>query len=285
MVFCLAGETASGKSQLAVELAERLQGAVVCADAQQTYRDMDIVSAAPDATLTARCAHYLYGVIDPAVGFDVAEWRDLFGACIEGLREGTAILTGGTGLYFRAAIQGLSPLPASNPALREELSALPPGELRERLKKVDPKSYAMIDLNNSRRVIRALEISLLAGIPASQLRATHGVEHSWKGAFLYRDDLQERIACRVDAMFAQGVVDEIQNLAPRLGPTASKAIGVRQILDLIAGRCSMEECKMRMVIATRQYAKRQRTWFRNQTALVFLDAARPDVLDRALSIF
>lgn len=269
--FFLCGPTASGKSELAGAVAEQIGGEIVGADAFQVYAGLDILSAKPSAALLARVPHHLIGEIPLETPWDVAQWLAAARQRITEIRARGRLpmVVGGTGLYIRALIRGLDDLPQASPELRAELDARPLADLQAQLRQLDPAGAQAIDLKNPRRVVRALEVCLLTGRPFSQARtqweapqgALHGVVLQWP-----RKELCARITARTNAMFDQGVVDEVRH-APALGPTATQMLGLREIRSYIAGQTSEAQCREAIELATRQYAKRQETWFRRESAL------------------
>lgn len=269
--FVIAGPTACGKSELAVRVAERCGGEIVGADAFQIYEGLQILSAQPSVELRARVPHHAIGVIPLSLRFDVAQYLTLARRCIADVvaRGKVAIVCGGTGLYVRALIRGLADLPVADPQVRAELESLSIEDLRHRLGELDPAAIARIDLNNPRRLIRALEVCLLTGRPFSSFQNEWnqpGAPH--RGIVLQRDraELHQRITERTAAMFSAGVEDEVRAVA-EVGSTAEQAIGFREIRELLVGTQSREECMRAISESTRQYAKRQVTWFRRETSL------------------
>ena len=217
--------------------------------------------------------HHLVGCVPVAEAFDAQRYASQARPLIDEIlaRSRVALVVGGTGLYFRALIDGLAPTPPPDANLRAELNALDLPALIGRLRAADPQAPAQVDLQNKRRVTRALEIVEGSGRPLTEFRKTP--PSSACGLLLIRDrkELHQRIAANVRAMFDQGVVEEVRALGDSLGPTASRAIGVREIQALIRGDVSRAACEEAIVIATRQYAKRQLTWFRHQTTFQALD--------------
>ncbi len=275
--FVLAGPTASGKSELAVRVAERCGGEIVGADAFQVYEGLGLLTAQPDAALRHRAPHHLIGEIPLTQSFDVAQFAALARQRIAEIhaRGKVAIVSGGTGLYVRALLRGLADLPGADATLRAQLEEQSPEELQRRLAELDPASFAQIDLRNPRRVIRALEVCLLTGRPFSSFRTEWAQsESAGRGVVLQRDraELHQRIAGRTAAMFAAGVEEEVGAIS-EIGPTAEQAIGFREIKELRAGRLTREECIRMIEEATRQYAKRQVTWFRRETGLEPIDVS------------
>lgn len=267
----LCGPTASGKSELAVAVAEHIGGEIVGADAFQVYAGLDILSAKPSPALRARVPHHLIGEIPLETPWDVAQW---LAAARERIAEIHArgrlpLVVGGTGLYLRALTRGLADLPQASPELRAELAARPLADLQAQLQQLDPAGALAIDLKNPRRVVRALEVCLITGRPFSETRTQwEAPQNKLLGVVLHwpRQELCERIKARTDAMFAQGVVEEVRN-TPATGPTAGQMLGLREIRSFLAGETSEADCREAIERATRQYAKRQETWFRRETAL------------------
>lgn len=276
--FFITGPTASGKSGIAIALAELAGGEVVNADAFQLYRGLDILTAKPSA-MERRCVpHHLFGVLEPGEACDAQKYRDMAAPVIAGIiaRGRLPVIAGGSGLYIKALSHGLASLPAGDEALRERLRAMPLEEKVRQLLELDPDAPGNVPLSNPRYVERALEICLLTGRPQSALRRTFedtkpegdGVRLTWE-----RDVLHERINRRVLDMVREGAVAEVAALHGDTG--VARAIGVRELRAHLAGECSLGEAVAAMQQATRQYAKRQLTWFRRETWLqtVCLDAS------------
>ena len=278
--FFIVGPTAAGKSEVAAEVASRCGAEIVNADAFQIYRGLDLLTAKPDAAMLAKARHHLIGTLPLSEEWNAAKFRTAALDAIAEIhaRDKSAIVSGGSGLYIKALTHGLATLPAPNVELRAALNKWSVDQLHSRLTVLDPETAATIDRNNQRRLARALEICFLTGKPASTQRtqwkgegpaavtgaATTNVTTA--GAFVFRNraDLYERIDRRVQAIFERGVVDEVRALG-KIGVTAAKTLGLRQIRELIAGRISEAEAIASIQQATRQYAKRQLTWFRRQT--------------------
>jgi tRNA dimethylallyltransferase len=280
--FIVAGATACGKSALAVRLAERCGGEIVGADAFQIYAGLAILTAQPSRPLRERIPHHLVGGVPLTQRFDVAQFLALARRCIAEIsaRGKVAIVCGGTGLYLRALIRGLAELPIADAELRAELESQPIEELQRCLAELDPVATVQIDLKNPRRLIRAIEVCLLTGRPFSSFRNEWNVESPKHGVVLVRDraELHQRIAVRAAAMFAAGVEDEVRAVS-EIGPTAEQAIGFREIRELLAGRRTREESLRAIEEATRQYAKRQMTWFRREPALEPIEISPETDLD------
>jgi tRNA dimethylallyltransferase len=288
-VFFIVGPTATGKSELAANVASNLGAEVVSGDAFQIYRGLDLLTAKPDAATAARVPHHLIGTLSISEEMNVERFRRLAHAAINDIhaRGKGAIVTGGTGLYIKALTHGLSSLPGPNVPLRVEFENLTLEDLRSRLLALDPGAADAIDMKNRRRVVRALEVCLLTGRAASTQRKQWGTVESAvsaadslsserlseppgtaasTGALLFRDrdELYERINRRVENIFEMGVVEEVRGIGP-VSATAEQTMGLREIRELIAGQISMAQCVERIQQNTRRYAKRQLTWFRRQT--------------------
>jgi tRNA dimethylallyltransferase len=267
-VFYIVGPTATGKSEIAVEVARRCDAEIVSADAFQIYRGLDLLTAKPEQHLLDAVPHHLIGTIPLSEKMNAEKFRVLATGAIRAIhaRGGPAFVVGGNGMYTKALTHGLSPLPAANSELREQLKLLSGDELISQLAELDPETAQTIDRNNTHRVLRALEICLLTGEPASAQRKRATPVAQPAGVLLYRNraELYERINSRVETMFQQGVVNEVQNVG-KLSATAAKTLGLEEIQKLIAGQVSEAECVAAIQQATRRYAKRQLTWFRGQT--------------------
>ncbi len=274
------GATASGKSALAVKIATEFDGEVVNADAFQLYRGLDVLSAAPTPSEQALCPHHLIGVLPLDARSDAFSFMEQAQSVIaEILARGKwPIVTGGSGMYLKFLSHGPSPLPSADAPLRAELELLSLAELWQRLIALDPDSASSVPAENRRYVSRALEICLLTGQPASALRRAWQAEQRQRdfqlqGILLQRPraTLHDRIAQRCRAMLTDGAIDEVRAL-PATASTAAQAIGVSQIRAFLAGEIDIAQCEQRLIHATRQYAKRQETWFRRESWLTPLAA-------------
>lgn len=281
----LAGPTASGKSEVALQLAEQLRGEIVSVDSMQVYRGLDIGTAKPSVAEQARVRHHLIDLVELTEQFDAAKFRTLAAAAVEDIvrRSRVPIFCGGTGLYFKGFLDGLGEAPSSDPALRAELEATPLEILLRELSERDPTTFARIDQRNPRRVVRAVEVIRLTGKPFSDQRAawkntaTAANRESCPPLFALRrstEDLRKRIDRRVDQMFAAGLVRETeQALQHGLAdnPNAMQAIGYRQVVEHLHGERSLEATIELVKIRTRQFAKRQMTWFRRQLMVTWVE--------------
>jgi len=269
MVFFIVGPTASGKSEIAADVAARCGAEIVNADAFQIYRGLPLLTAQPNPATMEKAPHHLVGSVPVTEEMSAAKFRVLANTAIEGInrRGRLAIVAGGSGLYIKALTDGLAPLPAVSPKLRAEFNALSLEELNARLAVVDPSGAKRIDQQNKRRVVRALEIFAQTGAPASLHRLQWSqTAATADGVLLLRDrvELHLRINQRVEEMFLRGVAKEVAALG-EVGPTAAKTLGLDQIRALLERKTSPAECLAAIQQATRQYAKRQLTWFQRQT--------------------
>lgn len=270
----LCGPTATGKTEISIPLAEALGAEIVAADSRTVYRGMDIGTAKPSAALRACVPHHLIDVADPRETFTVARYQRLAEAAIAEIRARgrLPLLVGGTGLYIRAvadalAIPRVPPDPDLRARLEAEEAAGGPGTLHRRLAALDPAAAARIHPRNVRRLVRALEVTLLTGVPISaqqgQGRADPGV--TIVGLTIDRPRLYARIDARVDAQLAAGLVDEVRGLlaagVPPEAP-AMQGLGYKEIAGWLTGAWSYDEAVRRLKRNTRRYAKRQWTWFR-----------------------
>lgn len=267
--FVIAGPTAVGKSDIALAVAEKVGGEIVGADAFQIYAGLPLLSASPDASALKRVPHHLVQSIPLCQSFDVAQWLDRARAAIESIhaRGKRAIVCGGTGLYLRALLRGLDDLPPSNASLRAKLEESAPENLCRRLLKIEPDTE--VDLQNPRRVIRALEIHALTGKTPRQ-RQWQVDEGALRGVFLWREreELVARIEKRCRSLFKGSVLFEVESVARQeISPTAAKMLGFDLIRQCLSGQSSIAEAEEKLNIATRQYAKRQMTWFRKEPSL------------------
>lgn len=284
----LGGPTAVGKSEVALRLAERVDGEIITVDSMQVYRGLDIGTAKPNASERRRVPHHLIDVVDLTAQFDAAQFVKLAREAKEAIvgRNKTPIFCGGTGLYFKAYLEGLGQAPAADPALRAELEQRPLAMLEAELKERDPVMFEHIDRLNRRRLIRALEVVLLSGQPYSKQRAQWrgtrcqgaadvNVSSPQNGGLFFglerrAEDLRQRIEDRVDRMFERGLVAETERLLSQgldKNRTAQQAIGYKQVTEYMRGERSLAETKELVKVRTRQFAKRQRTWFRRQLAI------------------
>lgn len=281
LLLCIMGPTAAGKTDLAIGLAEALQGELVSVDSALVYRGLDIGSAKPDYP------HHLVDIRDPAESYSAADFvADASQVVAEIVGRGrTPILVGGTMLYFRAFLQGLAAMPASDPAVRAELVAAAGRDgwpaLHARLQEVDPVAAAAIHPHHSQRISRALEVFLTSGVPLSEWHRQSAVSPAARYRVLQlavcpreRAELHRRIELRFRQMLAQGFLQEVALLheRPDLNPDlpAIRAVGYRQLWRHLDGECSLEDAVQQGIAASRQLAKRQLTWLRKWPGLYWL---------------
>ena len=293
----LIGPTALGKTEIALCLAERLGGEIVSADSMQVYAGLPLLTNQPSAAQLARVPHHLVAVVSPAREFSVAEYALLAHAALDDVRgrERWAILEGGSGLYVRAALGGLSFGTPPDKQLRRGLeaeAATDPQQLATRLQALDCETAQRIDLANPRRLMRALEIVLTQGAPLSAAQR----DSLWGGETHYphvlfaleaeREELRRRSDERVDLMLAGGLVDEVRALwaAGSLSRTLAQAIGVREIGAYLDGASSPEEAAAAMKTRTRRYVSRQLTWMRKLPDAVRIPAGGRSPADVAADI-
>lgn len=294
LVVAVVGATATGKSDLAVDLALALGGEVVNADAMQLYRGMDLGTAKLTVDERRGVPHHQLDVLDVRDEASVVAYQRHARADLAAVadRGRVPILAGGSGLYVRAALDRLE-IPPTDPAVRSgleaELAAVGAPSLHARLAVRDPAAASAILPGNGRRVVRALEVIELTGQPFSAtlpdgeyVRPTVQL-----GLVADRAELDRRIAKRVDHMWAAGLVDEVRALLPvglREGRTASRALGYAQVLALLAGSCTGAEARAETIRSTRRFARRQESWFRRDPRIVWLPSGAPDLLVRAVDV-
>jgi tRNA dimethylallyltransferase len=296
----IAGPTAIGKSEIALLLAEKICGEIISADSMQVYRGLDLGTAKPSPAERARVPHHLIDICDLTENFDAAQFIRLAQKAVEEIqsRNKIPIFCGGTGLYFKAFLNGLGEAPATNPELRAELEAASFESLLRELRERDPVAYEKIDKQNPRRVIRAVEVIRLTGKKFSEQRAEWKVEPSRcddrtaqravPTMFCFTRapvDLHARINARVDAMFARGLVDETRGLLARgleQNQTAMQAIGYRQVVEHLRGERDLAKTIELVKSRTRQFAKRQLTWFRRQLDPEWIELKPDESLEKCV---
>ncbi len=285
LTVCVLGPTASGKSALALPLAEALDAEIVSVDSAQIYRGMDIGTAKPSPAERARVPHHLIDIVDPTERYSAAQFAaDARRLATEIRARGRSVLlVGGTMLYFKALREGLDRLPAADAALRQRIDAEAAQAgwpaLHRRLAQLDPASAARIDPNDAQRIQRALEVSTLAGRPMSTLFGQHSAEpfDALRIALVPADRaaLHARIAARFDAMLSAGLIEELQALRAHYRLDADlpsmRAVGYRQAWQFLDGDGDTGRLREKGVAATRQFAKRQLTWLRRLGADLVLD--------------
>lgn len=311
ILIVLCGPTATGKSGLAIKLAEQLNGVILSADSRQVYRKFDIGTAKPPIADQRAVPHYLIDICDPQDTLTLAEYQQQAQTLIaqfhqplyeplkqdelpEGFtdRRSTPIpfLVGGTGLYIRSVIRGLRiPRVAPQPDLRSQLTALGQSQCYAFLKQVDPQSAAKIHPHDQVRTLRALEVFYVSGQPISEQQGEAppdypilqiGLDCMSPAAADQPDLLTQRIQQRTDQMFAEGFVAEVDELCRTYGADSPllNTLGYQEVKQYLAGKCSLQDARDLTILHTRQFAKRQRTWFRADPDINWFDANSPDLL-------
>ena len=274
-VIAIAGPTASGKTKMAIDLAKQIDGEVISADSRYVYKGFDIASAKPTKEEQEGIPHHLIDIIEPEVDYSVADfYDDAKNTIYEILERGkTPIVAGGTGLYFRVLLETYDlPRVEANPELRAELEIKEKEELLSELKQLDSISYEKLKNANKRRIVRALEVTKILGKPFSEASTEKEPEFDveWEMPIIEsRDILYERINKRVDLMVEQGVIEETKSLLAKHGRIKNFicTIGYQEILTYLDGEATLEEALDKLKQHSRNYAKRQLTWFRKNPEL------------------
>lgn len=284
-LLCLLGPTAVGKTEIAIQLAQRLNAEIVSVDSRQIYRQMDIGTAKPTLEEQQAARHHLIDCVDISQSFSVADYQSVADAAIADIqnRGKRVLLVGGAGLYFRAIVDGLFEGPGANPALRKRLEAEAAQNgvdtLHKRLQTCDPESADRIHPNNLVRVIRALEVYELTGTPMSELQQQwHPEKQRYPfiafGLTMPRALLYHRIEQRVDVMLANGLIAEVESLLAAgyaRDSVALQSFGYRELIAYLDGDCTYLDAISQLKQNTRRFAKRQLTWFRKDTRIEWLD--------------
>ncbi|MFC5752532.1 tRNA (adenosine(37)-N6)-dimethylallyltransferase MiaA [Actinomadura rugatobispora] len=293
-VIAVVGPTAAGKSDLAVDLALRLDGEAVNADSMQLYRGMDVGTAKLARAEMRGVPHHLLDIWDVTVTASAAEYQRLAAAAVAeiGARGRVPVLVGGSGLYVRAALDHFE-FPGTDPGVRArleaELAEAGPAALHGRLRDRDPEAAAVILPSNGRRIVRALEVIEITGRPFSATLPEHRYRYDAVqiGLTVPRPELEARIALRVERMWEAGLVDEVRALEKaglRDGLTAGRALGYAQVLRFLAGEWTEDHAKEETIRLTRRFARRQESWFRRDPRVHWLPYDAPDLLDRAVAL-
>lgn len=298
-MIAIGGPTASGKTALSLALAKRFGGEVISADSMQIYRRLDIGTAKASAAEQAEVPHHLLDIKDPEEPFSVAEYVKLADACIRSLtgQHRLPLVVGGTGLYISSLLDGIAFAEQKNdPALRRALQSRAEAEgsmaLYQELAAIDPEAAAKIHPNNQGRVIRALELYQLTGKTMTQQKAESRPAQAPYEALVFclgageRSALYERIDRRVDSMLQNGILPEAEMVWKNREKykTAAQAIGYKEFFAYFEGTASLEECAEKLKQASRNYAKRQLTWFRRMPGVHWLDMTRPGEEQRAMEL-
>ena len=298
-IICIAGPTASGKTALAVALARELDGEVVSCDSMQVYRRMDIGTAKPTVEERAGIHHHMLDVADPAEDFSVSRYCAMAAPIVDDIlaRGKTAVIAGGTGLYMDALIRGNDFAPFPSTGRREALERQADAEgiepLLRRLREIDPETADRLSPADRKRILRALEVYLETGETITEHNRKTQMQPPryrplWLGLdFEDRAVLYRRIDLRVEQMLRLGLLDEIRSLLRQGVPekcTAMQAIGYKEFLDALDGRCTVAQAAAQVQQSSRRYAKRQLTWFRRNGAMHWLHRAADDPADKILTL-
>ncbi len=307
MFVIIAGPTGTGKSEIAVELALKLNGEVISADSMQVYKGMDIGTFKIKKEEMKGIKHYMLDIVMPSEKFSVGDFKKMAEKYIDKIKskKKLPIIAGGTGLYIDAIIRGLFEFKETDPVLRKKLNDLYKKNgldfIINMLKEKDSEAINLIDIKNPRRVLRALEIILSENIKFSEIKK-QTEKTKYKDNYIFfilcmdRKKLYEKIEKRVDDMFEKGLMDEVNNLIKSgvdLNSTSMQAIGYKEIIDIFYKRKiidlkeKLEKAKERIKIATKNYAKRQITWFKRYKEAIWIDVTdrkKEDITDKILSI-
>lgn len=274
-VIAIVGPTASGKTKMSIDLAKQINGEIISADSRLVYKGFDIASAKPTIEEREGIPHHLIDIVEPEIDYSVADYYDDAKVAISNIlsKGKTPIIVGGTGLYFRVLLETYDlPRVEANPELRAELDSLDKETLLEELKKLDPKGFEKVKDANKRRIVRALEVTKILNKPFSETSVEKEPEFDveWKiPQIKSREILYERINQRVDLMLEQGLIEETQFLLKKHGRIKNFVctIGYKEILTYLDGEATLQEAVDKLKQHTRNYAKRQLTWFRRNPAL------------------
>jgi tRNA dimethylallyltransferase len=284
-ILVVIGATASGKSELALEVAARARAELLSVDSMQVYRDMNIGTAKPSADEQRHVQHHLIDVVEPSETFTVARFVEMAEETIADAagRGVPLVASGGTPLYYKALFEGMFEGPGASAEVRDRLRLLSNDELHARLTAVDPATAVRLHRNDTKRLIRALEVHELTGQPISSLQTEWGEASQrhpavWVGLDWDREALNRRINARVKAMMEAGWLDETKQLIARYGElskTAAEATGYAELIAHLRGRMSLDDAVEQIKIATRQLARRQMKWFRRFPNVTWLPGERP----------
>ena len=288
IVVFIVGPTGVGKTDIAFELAKKINGEIISADSMQVYKGMDKATAKPPFEFRKQIPHHLIDIIDPGADYSVADFKDRAEAIIRTvlLSGKTPIVVGGTGLYVKGLVDGLFPGPGADWTIRQKLEQEAQDQgiesLHQRLQEVDPEAASKIKPKDLRRIIRALEVYETTKSTISKLRKnTTGISNKYDvrlfGITMDRAELYKKIDERVDKMFESGLVDEAKKLmSENLSRSASQAIGYKEIFAYLKGEYDLEEAKRILKRDTRHFAKRQLTWFRKDKRIIWIQRGQND---------
>jgi tRNA dimethylallyltransferase len=285
-LIIIAGPTASGKSALAMKLAAHYKTEIISADSRQFYTGMDIGTAKPSQEELESVKHHFINFLNPDQEYNIGRFEKDAVGILDRLftTHDKVILAGGSGLYIRAVCEGLDDLPESDPEIRKKLNYIYLEEgiesLREKLLESDPDYFAVVDTSNPQRLMRAIEVIELTGKTYSSLRKAAGKNRSFKnkkiGLLIDRDELYQRINERVLQMFAAGLVDEVNKLHEYRAHNALQTVGYKEVFDYLDGKTSLEFAIEQVSQNTRNYARRQMTWFRKDKDIRWFESGEVD---------
>ena len=292
LIIFIVGPTASGKSKLALAVAKKINGEIICCDSMQVYKDVKILSERPSKFVIQKIPHHLYGIVSVNRKFDVNQYCLLAQQAIKEIhqRGNTPIVVGGTGLYVSALLDGIFQVDSTNAKIRNGLYEVAKKRgtpfLHNQLRKIDSQAAKKIHPNDLRRIVRAVEVFKVTGKKISDLQKKRsGIYGLYKIKIfkinVARSELYDKINKRIDCMFGNGAVAEIKKIK-RVGKTAKYALGIREIRDYLKGRDTLEEARDKLKRNTRRYAKRQLTWFRRDSRIVWLKEGLEDCLPTVL---
>ena len=282
IVIC--GATATGKSGLPLSLAQRLDTIILSADSRQVYRDFDIGTAKPNIAEQKLVPHYLIDICEPTQVMTLADYQEQAQALIASLAVKPLLLVGGTGLYIRSIVRGMKiPRVSPQPELRSQLESLGQHQLYQILQQVDPIATQKIHANDFVRTLRALEVYYATGIPISEQQGENPPNYPILQICLdsNAEHLDVRIRKRTEQMIADGLVGEVEYLCQKHGTDLSllNTLGYQEIKQYLTGEINLEEAIDLIALHTRQFAKRQRTWFRQSPNIEYIDMDNPDLLE------
>lgn len=277
LLIVLCGPTVSGKTNVAVEIAKRLQTEIISADSRQFYREMNIGTATPTQEEMQGVPHHFLNFLSIDENYDVGKFETDALAKLQHIHQHNhkAVMAGGSGLYIRAVCQGLDPFPNIDPSIRQQLNQLYSQEgiaaLQQQLQDKDPAYYNQVDINNPHRLLRALEVTIATGQPFSSYRQGKQIKRPFRilsiGLSLPREQLYERINKRVDRMMHKGLLEEVKQLQPYQHYQALQTVGYRELYEYVNGKLDLPTAIEQIKAHTRQYAKRQLTWFRRDKTI------------------
>lgn len=288
LLIVICGPTATGKSKLAMELAKSLDSVIISADSRQVYQDFNIGTAKPSWQEQQQIKHYMIDICHPSQVLTLAEYQQKTQKLLRGF-EGPILLVGGTGLYIKSIVKGLKIPPVSpQPPLRSQLENLPQTELYQYLTQIDAIAASKIHPRDRVRTLRALEVYYVTGIPISAQQGEDPPSYSIVqiGLDCETSLLAQRITQRTESMLTQGLVTEVEDLMQKYAPELHlfNTLGYQEIQQYLTGKISLEEAKQLTIVHTRQFAKRQRTWFHAIPEITWLNANAEDLLEQSLKI-